>query len=141
MSSGIDRYADIIHLPRPVSGTRKRMTALERAAQFSPFAALVGFDAAIREEGRRTSRKPELAEDEKLSLDRKYRFLSDCLAERPWVRVTFFRKDSRKEGGAVLHAEGCLTAISSQDQWLCLEGVESISFYDILGLESPIFMD
>ena len=141
MSSEIDRYADIINLPRPVSGNRRRMTVLERAAQFSPFAALVGFDAAIREEGRRTSRKPELAEDEKLSLDRKYRFLSDCLAERPWVRVTFFRKDPRKEGGAIVRAEGCLTAISSQDQWLSLEGGESISFYDILGLESPIFME
>lgn len=141
MESGTDRYADIIDLPRPVSSKRRRMTDLERAAQFSPFAALVGFDAAIREEGRKTSRKPELAEDEKLSLDRKYRFLADCLAERPWVRVTFFRKDHRKEGGTVLRKEGCLTAISSQDQWLSLEDGENISFYDILGLESPIFME
>lgn len=135
------RYEDILYMPRPVSGTRRRMTAPERAAQFSPFAALVGFDAAIREEGRRTSRKPELAEDEKLALDRKYRFLSDCLAERPWVRVTFFRKDHRKEGGAILHREGNLTAINAQDQWLSLEGGEAVSFLDILGLESPIFMD
>ena len=135
------KYEDILHLPRHISPKRRRMTDLERAAQFSPFAALVGFDAAIREEGRRTSRKPELAEDEKQSLDRKYRFLADCVAERPWVRVTFFRKDPRKEGGAVLRAEGSLTAISAQDQWLALEGRESISFYDILGLESPIFME
>lgn len=141
MAADMKRYEDIIDLPRPVSGKRRQMTALERAAQFSPFAALVGFDSAIREEGRRTSRKPELAEDEKQALDRKYRYLSDCIGERPWLRVTFFRKDDRKEGGAVIHREGNLSGISSQDQWLCLEGGESISFYDILGLESPIFMD
>lgn len=135
------KYEDILHLPRHVSPKRRRMSDLERAAQFSPFAALVGLDAAIREKGRRTSRKPELAEDEKLALDRKFRYLADCLAERPWVRITFFRKDSRKEGGAVLQAEGCLTAISAQDQWLSLEGCESISFDDILGMDSPIFME
>lgn len=135
------RYEDIIHLPRHVSPKRRQMSDLERAAQFSPFAALVGFDAAIQEEGRRTSRKPELAEDEKLALDRKYRFLADCIAEHPWVRVTFFKKDHRKEGGAIVRREGSLASISAQDQWLCLEGCESISFYDILGLESPIFME
>ena len=135
MASGIERYADIIDLPRPVSRRTKRLTALERAAQFSPFAALVGFDAVIREEGRRTDRKPELAEDEKQALDRKYRYLSDCLAEHPFVRVTFFRKDARKAGGTVLTAEGRLARISAQDQWLSLEGAEQISFYDILGLE------
>ena len=135
MASGIERYADIIDLPRPVSRRTKRLTALERAAQFSPFAALVGFGAVIREEGRRTDRKPELAEDEKQALDRKYRYLSDCLAEHPFVRVTFFRKDERKAGGTVLRAEGRLARISAQDQWLSLEGTEQISFYDILGLE------
>ena len=141
MASGIERYADIIDLPRPVSRRQKRMTPLERAAQFSPFAALVGFDAVIQEEGRRTSRKPELAEDAKLALDRKYRFLADCIAERPWVQVTFFRKDHRKEGGAIVRGEGSLASISAQDQWLCLEGCENISFYDILGLDSPIFVE
>ena len=135
MASEIERYADIIDLPRPVSRRQKRMTALERAAQFSPFAALVGFDAVIREEGRRTSRKPELAEDEKQALDRKYRYLADCLAEHPFVQVTFFRKDDRKAGGAVLRAEGRLSRISAQDQWLSLEGTEHISFEDIIGLE------
>ena len=135
------RYDDIIHLPRPVSKRRKRMSPMERAAQFSPFAALVGYDAAIREEGRRTTRKPDLAEDEKLALDRKYRFLADCLGEAPWVRVTYFQKDARKEGGAVLQAEGTLRAINKQDQWLSLEGYRFFSFYDILGLESPIFAE
>lgn len=135
------RYEDILYLPRHVSPKRRQMSDLERAAQFSPFAALVGFDAAIQEEGRRTSRKPELAEDAKLALDRKYRFLADCIAERPWVQVTFFRKDRRKEGGAILRAEGFLSAVSAQDQWLCLEGCENISFYDILGLDSPIFVE
>lgn len=141
MENNNSRYDDIIHLPRPVSPKRKRMTALERAAQFSPFAALVGFDAAIREEGRRTSRKPELAEDEQQALDRKFRYLADCLAERPWVRICYFRKDARKEGGAVLHGEGILRGISAQDGWLCLEAGENISFSDVLGIESSIFAE
>ena len=69
MASGIERYADIMDLPRPVSRRQKRMTPLERAAQFSPFAALTGYDAAISETGRLTDSRIELTEEELATSD------------------------------------------------------------------------
>lgn len=45
----IDRYADMLDLPHHVSKTRPRMSIADRAAQFAPFSALKGYDAAIQE--------------------------------------------------------------------------------------------
>lgn len=64
------RYDEIIHLPHPVSQTHPRMGRLERAAQFSPFAALTGYDDAVRETARLTDAQRELAEDEQALLER-----------------------------------------------------------------------
>lgn len=67
----MEGYKDIINLPHHVSKTRPQMSMLDRAAQFSPFAALTGYDAAIKETGRLTDEKIELSEEAKASLDRK----------------------------------------------------------------------
>ncbi len=132
-----DDYRDILHMPHHVSPKRKRMSDLERAAQFSPFAALVGYDAAIREEARLTWNRRELAEDEKIALDRKFRLLAQLLPSRPRVKLTCFRPDERKNGGSYVTLEGVLVNMSSQDQWIQTAGEGRISFYDILSLESP----
>lgn len=129
------RYDDIIDLPHHVSPTRNRMSAWDRAAQFSPFAALVGYDAAIREEARLTAGKAELAEDEKLALDAKYRQLRERIGEKPRVRLTWFRPDSRKEGGAYIRMSGRVAAISPLEQSLSMEDGTKIRFDDILKLE------
>lgn len=139
MEQNPDRYSDIIDLPHPVSKKRKRMSALDRAAQFSPFAALVGYDAAIREEARLTSGRAELAEDEKAALDRKYRLLAGELDRKPHVRVVWFRPDCRKEGGAYMSTEGRLLSLDVQEQMLILETRERIPFSDVLKLESDLF--
>lgn len=70
-----DRYDDIIHLPHHISKTRPQMSMMDRAAQFSPFAALTGYDAAIKETGRLTDEKIELGEETKAVLDRKQSYL------------------------------------------------------------------
>lgn len=132
-----DDYRDILHLPRHVSKTRKKMSNYDRAAQFSPFAALTGYDAAIREEGRRTVERRELAEDEKRLLDRKYRYLSDHPEPSPEVTLTRFSPDQRKAGGSYVTLRGRVAAISSAGQWLALEGGERIPFRDIRELEIP----
>ncbi len=66
-------YDDIINLPHHVSQKHPQMSMLNRAAQFSPFAALTGYDAAIRESARLTDRKVELGEDAKEDLSKKLR--------------------------------------------------------------------
>ena len=135
------RYEDIMHLPHPVSKNRKRMSQYDRAAQFSPFAALVGYDAAIREEGRRTEARRELAEDALAALDRKYRALLEHLEEAPRVAVTWFREDDRKAGGAYVTSRGSLTAISPGGQWLELDRQTRIRFRDVFELEIPAFRE
>ena len=121
------RYEDILYLPRPVSKTRKRMSQYDRAAQFSPFAALVGYDAAIREAARLTSGGRELVAQHR--------------EERPRVEVTWFREDERKAGGEYVTSRGILTAVSAQGQWLELDREMRIRFGDIFALESPVFRE
>ena len=141
MTNHPSRYEDIIHLPHPVSKKRKRMSRYDRAAQFSPFAALVGYDAAIQEEGRRTSERRELAQDAGEALNREYALLLEHLEQTPRVEVTWFREDDRKEGGAYITSRGTLTALSPGGQWLELDGEERIRFSDIFALEIPVFRE
>lgn len=90
-----EKYDDIIHLPHPVSEKHPRMPMLDRAAQFSPFAALTGYEEAIYETGRLTEEKTDLGEEEKAILDRKQRLLLEKLDELPALTVTFFVPDEK----------------------------------------------
>lgn len=94
------RYDDIINLPHHVSKTHPRMPCSERAAQFSPFAALTGYADAVAETARLTEEKPELSESRKAELDAVLQILLERIAERPEAVVTYFRPDGRKSGGA-----------------------------------------
>ena len=96
-----DQYDDIINLPHHVSKTRPQMSMLDRAAQFSPFAALTGYDAAIKETGRLTDEKVNLSEEEKEALDRKQQILLEKLADHPAITVIFFVPDEKKIGRSV----------------------------------------
>ena len=102
MSDERNPYGDIIRLPHHQSANRPHMSMLNRAAQFSPYAALVGFDGVIAETGRLTDRKIELSETEKIMMDQKLTLISDAIqgGHHPAVTVTFFVKDPLKEGGA-----------------------------------------
>ena len=77
------------------------MPVSDRAAQFKPFAALTGYEAALRETARLTDRRMELDETEKAVLDLKLR-LPELLPDHPEISVTYFQPDERKEGGAYL---------------------------------------
>ena len=95
-------YADIIRLPHHQSLKRPWMSMLNRAAQFSPYAALAGFDGVIAETGRLTDRRAELSESEKIRMDRKLALIGGALREgrHPTVTVKYFVKDAFKEGGS-----------------------------------------
>ena len=94
-------YADIIHLPHHKAANRPHMSLYDRAAQFSPFAALVGFDGVIAETGRLTDRRVELPESEKVLLDQKLTLIDDVIQDghHPEITVMFFVADPLKEGG------------------------------------------
>ncbi|MDO5392957.1 MAG: hypothetical protein Q4F24_17990 [Eubacteriales bacterium] len=92
----IHEFEDIINLPQPTSKKHPRMSAIDRAAQFSPFAALAGYDAAVRETVRLTDRRIELDEYEKVELDRRFQILRDHLSDKTEVAFTCFVPDERK---------------------------------------------
>ena len=94
-----NRYDEIINLPHHVSKTRPQMPMSDRAAQFAPFAALTGYDSAIKETGRLTDERIELDEEALTALDMKYQLLIDALNEAPKVTITYFQPDERKAGG------------------------------------------
>ena len=93
------KYDDIINLPHHVSSRHPQMPMMNRAAQFSPFAALTGYDDAIRETARLTDEKIELDEYEKEELDRKIQWIGSHLDEHIPVSITYFQPDDRKAGG------------------------------------------
>lgn len=116
-------YEDILHLSYPRPSKRARMSMIERAAQFAPFAALTGYDAAIRETARLTGEKIELDESEKAALDEMLRQLLPLLPTCPIVSVTHFCQDQRKEGGEYVTTTGPLTKIDFHRRCLTLNGL------------------
>ena len=93
-------YNDIIHLSRPQSSRHLPMSMRDRAAHFSPFAALTGYDAAIEETGRITDSFIELDENRKSVLNEKLQLILKHIKEQPEVTLTYFQPDNRKTGGA-----------------------------------------
>lgn len=129
-------YEDIIYLPHPVSKTRPQMPMSDRAAQFSPFAALTGYDAAIRETARLTDKKLLLDEETCALLDRKQQYLCEIIAEKPEITVTYFVPDERKDGGSYVTVTGKLRRIDLCARLLVLIDGRNIPLDDIAGLES-----
>ncbi len=132
------RYGDILNLPRHVSPTRRPMPPLERAAQFSPFAALTGYDAAIAESARATQEKAELGEWELKELDEKLRRLLSA-KDHPLITVTYFQPDSRKQGGAYVTVTERLKRIRLPERQLMLTDGTVISLDAISALSGAIF--
>ena len=99
-------YDDIIDLPHPTSTRHPRMPMANRAAQFSPFAALTGYEDAVQETARQTVARPELTEEEKSHLNAELQALAEKISEHPTVSLTYFQPDERKAGGAFVTAEG-----------------------------------
>ena len=132
-------YDDILHLPHPTSKNHPRMSIQERAAQFSPFAALTGHAAAIAETARLTDRRMELDEDTRAELDRRQAILLEHISERPVVTITWFRPDERKEGGAYVTTTGRLKKIDQVERILVLMDGTNIPLEDVAALESDCF--
>ena len=129
------KYDDIINLPHHVSTMRHRMSMLERAAQFQPFRALVGYETAIQETARLTVERIELTEDKKALLDIKLQRLADNIASHPLVTITWFQPDKRKAGGAYVTTTGQLKKIDDFAGVLILLSGERIVIEDILDIQ------
>lgn len=133
------KYDEIIDLPHHVSKTRPQMPMSDRAAQFSSFAALTGYDSAIKETGRLTDEKIELGEESLTALNARYQMLMDVLAEGPEVRITYFKPDERKAGGAYVTITGAIRKIDDFEQIIIMQDGTRIPMGDVLSLEGELF--
>ena len=126
-------YEDMLDLPRPVSGRRCPMSNYDRAAQFSPFAALTGFEETIEETGRLTDRRIELDEMEVEQLNA---LLQQILQKLPCqVCVTYFTYDDRKAGGMYITRQGTVKKIDSYCRCMLLTDGTAIPLREILRLQ------
>lgn len=130
-------YDDIIGMPHHVSAVHPQMSRIDRAAQFSPFAALTGYSEAIRETGRLTEERVELDEDVKEILDEKLRMLQHQIEEHdyPEAAIAYFLPDNRKEGGSYVTVSGRVKKIDGYGQAVVMMDGTRIPIKDIVGVE------
>ena len=129
-----NRYDEIINLPHHVSTTRPQMPLSDRAAQFAPFAALTGYDSAIKETGRLTDERIELDEEALTALDRKYQLLIEALDDAPEVTITYFQPDERKAGGQYVSATGTVKKVDTFGRRILLQDGTRIPLDSIFDL-------
>lgn len=125
-------YIDIIELSHHVSTSHPHMAVIDRAAQFAPFAALTGHEAAIKETARLTSQRIELDENHKEILNEKLLLVIEKGGERPVLSITFFEADSKKSGGFYVTVEGIVKKIDEYDGVLILLDGTKIALDDII---------
>ncbi|HAT88636.1 MAG TPA: hypothetical protein DCS73_02550 [Roseburia sp.] len=133
------KYDDIINLPHHVSAKHPQMGLLDRAAQFSPFAALTGHEDSIRETARRTEEFLELEEDKKEQLDEKIHVLQENLWKKPEIIVTYFVPDEKKDGGAYVTHRGRIRKIDTYRHRLLFEDGTDVGMQYIFEIDGEMF--
>jgi hypothetical protein len=132
-------YDDIIHLPHHVSAAHPHMAAIDRAAQFSPFAALTGYDAAIKETARLTDERVELDESMKDALSNKLQIIADRLKEHPEIAITYFQPDAKKKGGTYVTAISAAKKIDEYERVVVMTDGIVIPIDEIISIDGQIF--
>ena len=135
------KYDDIINLPHHTSPTRPRMSSIDRAAQFSPFAALTGYDAAVKETARLTDERIELDENRKSFLNEKLQMIAENSQEHPMVTITYFQPDERKAGGSYVNVTDKAKKIAEYGREIVMEAGTRIPIEQIYEIEGEIFIN
>lgn len=128
------KYDGIMGLPHHVSAKHRHMSMTERAAQFSPFAALNGYEDAVSETARLTDGRLDLDEYERDAIDRKLREIMESDEDLP-VTLTYFRPDAKKSGGAYLTLSGKVSDIDEVGRVVIMESGARIPVTDILVID------
>ena len=133
------KYGDIIHLPHHRSPTRPKMSNYDRAAQFSPFAALTGHADAIKETARLTDEFNEPTEERKAEMNEKIVFLSGDMKNKPEVTVTYFKMDEKKSGGAYITVTGQIKKIKVYERQIFMTTGEIIPMDMLIEIKGDCF--
>ncbi len=129
------KYDDIINLSHPTSKKHPRMPIRDRAAQFAPFAALVGYDDAVEETARVTDEMVEQSEEMKAILNEKLSSLKERIDTRPSVAVTYFIPDEKKSGGRYVIVRGKIVKINDFSATVKMSDGREIAFDKIYSIE------
>ena len=132
-------YADIINLPHHELTTRQRMPLINRASSFSPFAALTGYDEAVKETARQTSKRIELDEGTKEILNDKLRIAVEKADEQPVITITFFLSDKKKDGGAYLTIKAVIKRIDEYERLVVFTDKTTLPIDDIYEIDGEIY--
>lgn len=130
------KYDDMLNLSHPVSPSHPPMPLIDRAAQFSPFAALTGYEAAVLEAARLTEARPELDESRRERLDRCLQMLKAHIQTRPQAVICYFKPDERKAGGAWVTVTGAVKKIDGFTRCVTMADGTVIPMEDILDIEA-----
>lgn len=134
----MNNYDDIINLKRPISN-HSHLSIESRASQFSPFAALTGYDDEVKEAARITNRKIIIDDGLKEVLNDKLNYLNDHIKEYSNVSITYFVKDNKKEGGKYLTKQGIIKRIDTVNEIIKFSDNITISMNDIINITGDIF--
>ena len=134
-----DGYNDIINLPHHVSTKHPRMKMIDRAAQFSPFAALTGHGATVSETERLTENFAEPEEYEKSIINEKLRFLAELVSQHPVAEIVYFEPDKKKDGGEYVTVTGEVKKIDSVGQSVLMTDGQRISAEFISDIRCDLF--
>lgn len=133
------KYAGIINLPHKQSIKRPKMSRIDRAAQFAPFAALTGYDDAIKETGRLTDDEIELSEETLNQLNTRFQTLLDYVGENIEVTITYFVPDQVKSGGSYVTERGSVKKFDAYERLITMSSGTKIPMDKILSIEGDIF--
>ena len=133
------KYDDIINMPHHVSHSRPRMSNYDRAAQFSPFAALTGYEDAVEETARLTDARLELSEDMKTILNKKIQMIVDNMDAYPIVTITYFVPDKKKAGGAYVDVTGIVKEIDEYERCIVMTDKKKIPIEQVRAIEGDLF--
>lgn len=136
-----DKYDNIIDLPHHVSKKHPQLGRDSYAAQFSPFAALTGYEDIVSETARATDEKTELDDDAKLRLSNKLKILLDHLDENPVISVTYFLPDKRKSGGRYVTADGIIKKYDDYEKIIYMTNGTVIRLDDLYEISAQIITE
>ena len=136
---GNGKYDDMVYMQNPTPACKPRMSLHDRAEQFSPFAALTGYEDAVEETARLTDSRLELSEDMKTILNEKMQMILDNAENGPIVTITYFVPDKKKSGGAYVDVSGIVKEIDEYERCVVMTDKKKIPIEQIRAIEGELF--
>ena len=132
-------YEDIVNLPRHISKIHPQATMADRAARFSPFAAISGYEDMVKEAARVTEERIDITDATKELLNEKLNMIIEFLDEEPEVTITYFEPDKKKDGGAYISITGTVKRIDEYERFVLMSDDKKIRIEEIYAIESDLF--